>query len=73
MSGQPMTLNCGVPGPGSQMPCLRQACCQAGQVHRDRLPDAAGRCAKTACGNGPDGLAGVQAEGGKRVLDGRGG
>jgi hypothetical protein len=41
-----------------------------GQVDQDRLADAAGCCAEAACGNGPDGLAALPAEGGKSVLDG---
>src|SRR5262249_4833763 len=31
MSGQVLTLNCGVPGPDSQMPCLRQTWWWAGR------------------------------------------
>ena len=57
MSGQPLTLNCGVPGPDSQMPCRRQTLVVRGQMHRDRLLDAAGRRAEAACGDGPGGLA----------------
>src|ERR1700758_942116 len=98
MSGQPLTLNCGVPGPDSQVPCVRQTWWWAGRwtgtgwlmrraavQRRDagtaragwpRGPPqgaAAGGGAEAAGGDGPDGLAAGPAEGGERVLDGRGG